>query len=165
MAYATPASFVAGAPLTAVQLNLLRSDFEEVAKQPMGYVYSTANQTLGNSATVGLTFAANYALHNMTFASSALTIVESGLYLGILSVTWGSSTAGVRAITLNMNGTPQAANHQTPGAPANWAKQQLSTPMILAAGQVVTATAFQDSGGNLIIGAGAQMFIGMISRF
>lgn len=163
MAYVTPASFAAGTTPTAVQMNVLRSDLEEVAKHPVGWVSSSVNQTVTNGSGPTVTFATTLALRNVTFASNTLTIVENGYYLGIVHVAWGSSTAGIRVCSLIQNGHP-ASEHITPGAATNWSQQTLAMPFVGGVGDAITAGVFQDSGGSLALLAGSSLFIHMLGR-
>lgn len=164
MAYATPPQVSAGSPPTAAQFNLVRSDFEEVAKAPLGWVSSSTNQTVTNGTGPTVTLATTIQLHNVTFASNTLTIGETGMYIGVVRALWGPSTAGIRVAQLNVNGTSQWAEHITPGAPANWSQMNLATPFIAAAGDAITASVFQDSGGSLALLAGSSLFIKLVSR-
>lgn len=164
MAYATPSTFVAGNVLTAVQQNVLRDDLEEVAKPPIAWAYSTTNQTILNGGGPLITLSATYALRNITFASNTFTIVEQGYYLAVIHVAWGSSTAGIRVCTLNVNAVAKASSHITPGAATNWSQQTLTYPFIGNPADLVTASVFQDSGGSLSLLAGSSFYIKMLSR-
>lgn len=164
MAYATPSLFVAGNALTAVQQNVLRNDLEEVAKPPIAWAYSTTNQTVLNGGGPLLTLAATYALRNVTFASNTFTIVEQGYYLAVIHVAWASNTVGIRVCTLNIGGVAQASSHITPGAPTNWSQQTLTFPFIGNAGNLLTASLFQDSGSSVNVLSGSSFYIKMLSR-
>lgn len=164
MAYATPALFAAGTTPTATQMNLLRSDLEEVAKHPMGWVSSAVNQTITTSTSPTVTLATTIALRNVTFASNALTIVENGYYLAVLHVGWSSSTVGIRVCTLVQNSIAQGSEHSIPGAATNWSQQTLAFPFTGGVGDTIKASVFQDSGGNLTLAAGSSLFIHMLGR-
>lgn len=164
MAYSTLPSFSSGVVLPATSMNLIGSNFEAVAKAPVGWAYSTANQTVATSTSPTMNLVATYSLRNIAFASNTFTIAEAGTYLGIVHVAWGSSTVGIRVCSLVIGGVPQAASHITPGAATNWSQQTLFVPFIAAAGNLITATVFQDSGGNLALNAGSSLFIHMLSR-
>lgn len=164
MAYSTLPSFSAGVPLTAVQMNLVRSNFEETAKAPMGWCYSTANQTVNNGTGPVMTFAATYALRNVSFASNSLTLAEAGHYLTMVHVAWGAGPlAGIRVLNILLNGVSQAAEHDTPNV-SNWSQQTLFYPVICAAGSVISASVFQDSGAAVTLNSGSSLWVHMMSR-
>lgn len=164
MAYATPASFTAGTPGTAAQMNVLRSDFEEVAKAPVAWAYSTANQSIANGTNVNVNLAATYVLRNITFASNTLTLVETGVYLAVVHFNWVANTTGLRSIRFLINGAISSEVHATPGAATLWTQHALTAPFIGNAGNTLTIQAYQDSGGALNLTSGSSIFVHMLSR-
>jgi hypothetical protein len=102
-------------------------------------------------------------LHNSQRTPSRLTAPIDGIYQVSAGVVWGVNATGRRELLLSVNGTVRGAQSAINAISNQSAKQNVSDPLKLSAGDFVEAKVFQSSGGDLaaLTGASRSTFLAM----
>lgn len=87
---------------------------------------------------------------------TVLTARTPGRYLAITSVIWDINTSGARSLTIETTGEGGETVESAPSPAGHYTRQHLSAILGLEAGDTVSVSVFQSSGGalNIIPGAG-----------
>jgi hypothetical protein len=131
---------------------------------PAGRVTASANQSIPNAADTAVTFdLVQYDDESMFDAGSPTLLTappaRSGWYHVSAAVQWANSSAGMRRLTLRVNGTDEYES-ETRGASADHddIRSAVSGLVPLHDGDYVEVLAYQDSGGALNVLANKSMF-------
>lgn len=156
-------TFVAGATLTAAQLNddLRNAVNFLLSGRPRAKAYAGADTTHNSSGSASWITVAfnsesfdNDSIHDNSTNNSRMTIQTDGLYRITGSITFAGNTTGSRAVRIFLDGSTglDSARVQTSSALTT------SVPVIsyeqLEAGQYIQLQGAQNSGGNLAMNAG-----------
>lgn len=124
-----------------------------------GSMRQNAAQSLGNGADVAIdwTTRTDELADGVTAGNTGLTITVPGIYLVTATVVFTANATGVRYVQLRRNGTVELEGNATAAFATTNARCQVSGPVVCAIGDVLSATAFQSSGGalNTVVAAGA----------
>jgi hypothetical protein len=118
---------------------------------PGAVIKATTNQNVANNTdtqvdfTVTLWDTSQGAVMADT-ANNRIITLKQGIYYGSVSCRWSGGGSGQRYLSINANGGRCFESDINAGAGAT--SNSCGGPMLLAAGQVVDATAFQNSGGT-----------------
>lgn len=80
--------------------------------------------------------------------AESITVRLDGLYLCVLANVWTANATGSRGLNLLVNGV-QNARDSTAASAANFNHTRVVDTLALSAGDVITASCTQNSGGNL----------------
>lgn len=168
----TQAAFVAGAKLTAAQLNQMRAVDDFWALTPRCSAHQSAVQSIPNNVYTVLTFDAEvYDIvqsgdspsHDLVTNNSRLVIRTTGKYEITGQYQAATNVTGYRAaqVRLNAAGNPAAGtlltvNQQSPVTGASTSVPLVPVEVALTAGDYIEMFAIQNSGGalNTVPGAG-----------
>lgn len=111
-----------------------------------------ANQTIPNAVETALTFnVENFdvgGLANLGADNDRLTIQTAGKYLIGAQIVWAANAVGFRGLYLYQDANRVDTDEDAPPAGYSF-RQRVITEMELAAGSVIKAQVYQDSGGDL----------------
>jgi len=122
--------------------------------------YKTNDQTFTNNTTTAITFASESfdtdGYHSTTTNTDRITIPAGlgGKYLVILGVQWNNNATGYREMSVQKNGTTLVLKFAFPGFNVGNNYFSYSSILEISAGDYFNATAYQNSGGDLIMGGG-----------
>lgn len=139
---------------------------------PAAKAYRTAVQAIPNATWTAVAFDASSAelydtdsIHDPTSSSSRFTIKTPGLYSIAASVDWNANGTGIRFVEIRKNGLAlsEMADYSVAGnATAGANRMQVTTQLILAAGDYIELMVHQTSGGALDLAAGSALALALI---
>jgi len=163
--YNTISTFTAGQVLTAAQMNDLGENSNNYRVPPLCSVYRNAalSQTANNSFQT-LSFDTETIDTDGMWASSPnpdrITIQTDGVYLCHASVVFTANGTGTRALKMDDSSTTQIAYVSEPGPTvADGGALNCTRIWAFSAGDYVTVSAFQSSGGSLAYAVGTAGFV------
>lgn len=172
MAYTTPSTWVAGAVLTAAQLNTqLRDNVRFLHGPPTARVQGITDSTFANGAYTATIFSQeDWDSDNMwsSTANTKLICRTAGKYQVHAGVSFFGSTGGtIRGVGIRKNsttGSPTDGIHfHRHDMIAGTQEVTISNLVSLTTGQFIQIVGFQDSGGNLgSSGTGGMPFCSML---
>jgi hypothetical protein len=116
-------------------------------------VYNSAAQVIADVADTLITYNTerwdNGGLHSTVSNTGRLTAVKAGKYQITANVTWTANATGVREVWIDHSTAGTIADAFLTGSNVLDQSMCVTTIYHLAAGEYVTASAFQSSGGNL----------------
>lgn len=152
----TPPTFVAGAPLTAAQLNQLRDVQNFWANPPQCQAFDTTGPSLATGATVTVPLvgevydivqAGDAEMHSTTVNTSRITIRTSGKYVVDAYLSFAFNTAGSRVGTIMLNGVTALISDARTASTATSTNLTVGPRTVaLVAGDFLEVTALQNSG-------------------
>jgi hypothetical protein len=125
---------------------------------PHAKITTLSTQTFTNMTVTPVAFSGVAFSSDVTFdnAADSLTIVVPGVYAVSGRITWDPTPGGRRELHINVNGGAAGFEEDTRPAVVGFdTSQTVSGLFDLAAGDVITLTALQGSGGNLDTSTGA----------
>lgn len=156
---ATPRTWVAGAVLTAAQLNADVRDNTDflLTSAPAVRVYNSANISISNNTVTALTFDTERydvgsGMHSTSVNTGRLTVPTGcgGKYHIGASLVFAANATGRRYAAIRLNGTTLIAIQIEPTNSGTYATGiQVSCDYALAAADYVEVEVYQDSGGAL----------------
>lgn len=126
---------------------------------PFALIRKNANQTLNDATTLPVTFQVNAYSRPAGFANEAnerLVVPVAGWYEIELQIVFASSANGRRDVVLQVNGTAIKQMRFNAVAVAAVIYMQTKWTVLLAVNDLLTVTAFQNSGGASDVASGAQ---------
>lgn len=115
---------------------------------PGGHLVASSNQAIPNGTVTNLTLDTTVALRGgMTIGPSGLIVPRDGWYTITGSVRWAGNTSGSRQLRLQHNGSPVLSDVIIP--PAGGVAHSISLSMYCEAGDEISVSGYQSSGGNL----------------
>lgn len=111
----------------------------------------SASQSIATGGETTLSFGATYKDDQKVFnGTTTFTLPYNGTYIVTGYTTWDVNTAGTRYVTIKQNNVPRAQDWRTAGAAgASTADATLSCVIVGVKGDLITRTAFQDTGSPL----------------
>lgn len=160
MAYVTPRTWVAGAVLTAAQLNQdIRDNVTFLANPPACRVYHNAAQSIANAAETPVAFNSERfdtdSMHDTATNNTRITFNTAGIYVVTFSGQWASDVDGIRQATIKLNGATHLAFDVRPALSGTYGFH-VSTVYKFAAASYVEATVFHVAGAALNLNSGAD---------
>jgi hypothetical protein len=167
MAWSTPKTWASGDVLTAADMNTyVRDQFRWVGlgdstAAPRARVYSSSSFTtatgVGTSLVMNSERFDSNSVHSTVTNTERLTVPSGGdgMYLIGAGISWAANAAGQRNTAILLNNTTQIGlDVRTASAVA--ITQDVNTLYKLAATDYVAVNVNQNSGGNLVVNAGAN---------
>lgn len=116
-------------------------------------VRSTVNQSIPDSTVTTIVYGSTESSSGVAvnLAAGTITVAKAGLYQIQGAVSYSANATGIRYANVMVNGTEQLASG-IPGGTGGYPTAQVAGLKRLAAGDVVTLTALQTSGGALNTG-------------
>ena len=137
-----------------IKKNSLSGNRLKASSMPGARVYNTGTQSIASGVGTALTFTNADFNVGGTWSLSApdrLTAKKAGVYVITASISWANDPAGVRDLSLKVNGATSIMTVSSAPVPSqNTAPiENCATTFRLRAGDYVQAIAFQTSGGAL----------------
>lgn len=146
MAWTNPRTWVAGEKITAALLNQqLRDNLLALDTAPYSYRYIASDTPIANGAWTDLT---NWSLKSedgVTYSGGLFTVPSTGRYVVAASVSFNTSSTGVRGLRPVIAGTTDQ-NIIMPGNASFQAVCVLYRELTIAAGQTVKFQVYQNAG-------------------
>jgi len=141
-----------GNVLTAAWCDVIRDDLDAIYNPPIGHVYKSAVQSIGDASDTVFTFDSEYedtdTLHSTVTNTGRFTATKAGWYEVRFNVSWASNSTGRRRVGLRKNGSAliYVSQNADSGGTTN---QGQSWGVDLAATDYVDLIGYQNSGGAL----------------
>lgn len=146
MGWTTPRTWVAGEKLPAALLNLhLRDNLLALDTSPYSYAHVPADVSLANGTWTDVTSWTVDASDSVTYSSGEWTVPSTGRYLVSATLSFNTSSAGVRGLRPVINGVT-GQNIIVPGNSSFQAVAILIQEKTISAGQKVKFQAYQNAG-------------------
>lgn len=131
------------------------------------FVGSGITQTIADSTETDLAFDTTTADAQKTFdGTSTITLPYNAAYIVSGYVEWAANNTGSRYHTITQNGVTRARDWRAAtGTAANVASSTLAAPIIGKKGDTIKHRVFQDSGGNLNVSVGANLWIAVLNVY
>jgi hypothetical protein len=133
----------------------VRDNLEFLVDPPTCSVEASSDVTLADNSTTALAAATenfdNDSMHSTVSNTSRITIQTAGRYLFLATVRFDAASgsgAGIRRVSLRVDGTTSYGGMQAIGATTNQIRIQATRSLVLAAGQYVETTALSIPGGG-----------------
>lgn len=132
-------------------------DLDLLLNPPACRVFNSVAESIPDSVDTILTFNSERydtdTMHSTTVNPSRITFTTAGLYAFGIQVRWGSSAAGIRALTVSLNGVTALALVVTDVDTAAFHSQEAYGQYRFVAGDYIEVSALQNTGGALNIEA------------
>jgi hypothetical protein len=123
-------------------------------------VYNSANQSINNATETLITYDSERwdtnSMHSNSTNTGRITIATTGKYLIGSSIAFASNASGVRNSFIKVNGSTYIAGWNVQAVNGDATFVNVNTVYELTAGDYLTTTVIQGSGGNLNVLAGAN---------
>lgn len=145
-----------GQPILAAWGDQIRTNQEYFIDPPGCSVYASSAQTVG-TGTSGTDLTANSenfdndSMHSTSTNTARITIQTAGRYLLTATVAFATSSTGNRRVGFKVNGSTDLGGFIGAGIASNSAVYTATRVAVLAAGDYVTTSVWQTSGGNLSV--------------
>jgi hypothetical protein len=167
MAYTDPPTFIAADPLTAAEMNVLSEDIEYLYAGSVGTTFAgvqisrSTNQSCADSVMSDISMTSEAFDYGGWWASGAGVTVPAGVIpagfttiavLVTAYVKWATNGSGMRKIELQKGGTA-FGTLATSALSGETTQLQITDVVVVAAGDVLNVSAWQNTGGALNVTA------------
>lgn len=122
---------------------------------PSGPAYASTRQSVAQSIPTGAFTALDWTNRTettatgMTVGNTGLTCVVPGLYTVTVAASFAANATGQRHLVITKNATNEVQGYSTNGLTGDICRMSIASTFKLAAGDVVNANVYQNSGGAL----------------